>query len=302
MSGKNPAWDVFISHAYEDKDTFVRPLAIALRSLGVSVWYDEFSLRPGDSLSGSIDKGVSGSAYGLVVISPAFIGKHWTEYELRGLVSREVKEDKVILPIWHGVTRDQVMKFSPTLADKVAIVTGRVPPRDIPIQILRIVRPDIYAQRPRAELERIASGEALQELRQEIERMRGELLAVREELSEYRCPHCGSPLTERMAAPIDSEQSDWDLFESYECGYQTKGGSMDRPCPSDPQFPKFDEYELRLYHNPEALYEKWQCHALPKTKMARRLSLLPRHGRTEEEARQAVRESYDSYARKDAHH
>jgi len=98
MSGKNPEWDVFISHAHEDKDTFVRPLATTLQSLGVSVWFDEFSLRPGDSLSGSIDKGISGSAYGLVVISPAFIGKHWTEYELRGLVSREVKEDKVILP------------------------------------------------------------------------------------------------------------------------------------------------------------------------------------------------------------
>ena len=52
-----PAYDVFISHASEDKDTFVRPLAVALNALGVTVWYDEFSLRPGDSISRSIDKG-----------------------------------------------------------------------------------------------------------------------------------------------------------------------------------------------------------------------------------------------------
>jgi len=38
-------WDVFISHASEDKDAFVRPLALALCNLGVRVWYDEFSLR-----------------------------------------------------------------------------------------------------------------------------------------------------------------------------------------------------------------------------------------------------------------
>src|SRR5713101_4545514 len=105
MDDADKRWDVFISHASEDKNTFVRPLAIALRNLGVSVWYDEFSLCLGDSLSRSIDKGLASSRYGLVVISPDFIRKPWPEYELRGLVSREIGEDRVILPIWHGVTR-----------------------------------------------------------------------------------------------------------------------------------------------------------------------------------------------------
>ena len=117
-------WDVFISHASEDKETFVRPLAEALRSLGVTVWYDEFSLKVGDSLSRSIDKGIAGSRYGLVVVSPAFIDKPWPEHELRGLVTREIDEGKVILPIWHGVDRRSVLKFSPSLADKVAIRTA----------------------------------------------------------------------------------------------------------------------------------------------------------------------------------
>ena len=42
--------DVFISHASEDKDAIVRPLANALISCGLKVWYDEFTLRIGDSL------------------------------------------------------------------------------------------------------------------------------------------------------------------------------------------------------------------------------------------------------------
>ena len=60
-------WDAFISHAWEDKESFVRPLAHALTALGATVWYDEFSLKLGDSLSASIDRGLAGSRYGIVV-------------------------------------------------------------------------------------------------------------------------------------------------------------------------------------------------------------------------------------------
>jgi hypothetical protein len=95
-------WDVFISHASEDKDTFVRPLAQALDQLGVKVWYDEFTLRLGDSLSSSIDKGLARSRFGLVVISESFIGKKWTERELQGLVAGTIAGETTILPIWFG--------------------------------------------------------------------------------------------------------------------------------------------------------------------------------------------------------
>src|SRR5690606_41724243 len=61
--------DVFISHASEDKDEIVRPLAIALRNAGLSVWYDEFELKIGDSLRQKIDKGLSKSRFGIVVLS-----------------------------------------------------------------------------------------------------------------------------------------------------------------------------------------------------------------------------------------
>src|SRR6266851_5421823 len=130
-------WDVFIAHASEDKDSFVRPLAVSLNRLGAKVWYDEFSLRPGDSLSRSIDHGLANSHFGAVVISPNFIGKAWPERELSGLVSREIDQGRVIIPIWHGVARKQVLDFSPTLADKLAVRTENLTPQEIAIQVPR---------------------------------------------------------------------------------------------------------------------------------------------------------------------
>ena len=99
----------------------MRPLAEALIAAGFDIWYDEMTLKVGDSLRQSIDKGLSQSRYGVVVLSSAFFNKNWTQYELNGLVSREMTGGKVILPIWHKVSKDEVIAYSPTLADKVAI-------------------------------------------------------------------------------------------------------------------------------------------------------------------------------------
>jgi hypothetical protein len=119
------SWDVFISHASEDKDELVRPLAAALAAAGVKVWYDEFEMSIGSSLSESIDRGISNSAFGVVVLSPSFLGrKPWTSYELRGLTQGWVYGKQVMLPIWHKVTGDEVAKFSPTLGDTVAFASS----------------------------------------------------------------------------------------------------------------------------------------------------------------------------------
>ena len=114
-------YDVFVSHASEDKEEFVKPLVEALEASGYKVWYDEFTLKVGDSLRRSIDNGLSNSRYGIVVFSKAFFDKQWTQYELDGLVNREMNGHKVILPIWHLVSKDQVQNYSPSLADKKAI-------------------------------------------------------------------------------------------------------------------------------------------------------------------------------------
>lgn len=114
----------FISHATEDKDDLVRPLADILQRLGHTIWYDEFQLRVGDSLRRSIDKGLASSQFGIVVLSPSFFAKQWPQYELDGLVAKEIAGGKVILPLWHKISKDEVLAYSPTLADKVALNTA----------------------------------------------------------------------------------------------------------------------------------------------------------------------------------
>jgi dTDP-4-dehydrorhamnose 3,5-epimerase len=86
------------------------------------VWYDEFSLQLGDSLTSAIDRGLAEARYGLVILSPAFFRKRWPQRELEGLETRELADTdrKIILPIWHELDRAHVARFSVPLANRVA--------------------------------------------------------------------------------------------------------------------------------------------------------------------------------------
>jgi len=132
--------DVFISHASEDKDELVRPLANALVARGLNVWYDEMTLRIGDSLRQKIDRGLANSRVGLVVLSPAFVKKGWTNYELDGIVTRAVSGEQVLLPIWHNITKQQVIDFSPSLADKIARSTATHTMDEIAVEIAELLQ------------------------------------------------------------------------------------------------------------------------------------------------------------------
>ena len=107
-------------------------------------------LKLGDSIRRSLDKGLKQSRFGVVVLSKAFFDKQWPQYELDGLVEREMKgRDKVILPVWHAVTHDDVMKYSPPLAGRKAVsskggiekvaeeIFAVIHPRDSPLIIAR---------------------------------------------------------------------------------------------------------------------------------------------------------------------
>ena len=133
------AYDVFISHASEDKDEIVRPLAVALEGLGLSVWYDEFTLKIGDSLRRKIDQGLANSRIGIVVLSESFFKKGWTNYELDGIVSRSINGEQQLLPIWHKVSKADVMKYSPSLVDKVARSTVTHTPEEIATEIAELI-------------------------------------------------------------------------------------------------------------------------------------------------------------------
>jgi len=113
-------WDCFVSHASEDKEAIVRPLAEELKRRGLRVWYDEFELEVGDSLSEKIDEGLSESHHGIVILSQSFFEKDWSKKELAGLTATEDGRPNRILPVWHQITKQKVAAHSPTLADRKA--------------------------------------------------------------------------------------------------------------------------------------------------------------------------------------
>jgi len=135
-------WDLFISHASEDK-WYARRLADLLIEMGVSVWLDEKVLRVGQSLRRAIDEGLSNSRYGVVILSEHFFQKEWPQKELAALFAREDVGNYLILPIWHSVSATNIKKFSPMLADKVALTTSE--PLDvIARKIAEVVAPQVF--------------------------------------------------------------------------------------------------------------------------------------------------------------
>ena len=134
------SYDVFISHASEDKNDVVRPLAVALQDAGLNVWYDEFELRIGDSLRRKIDRGLARSRFGVVVLSQAFFGRGWPEYELDGLVTRANSGEQILLPAWHKVSKREVIGYSPSLADRLKRSTATHTVEEIAAEIVDVIR------------------------------------------------------------------------------------------------------------------------------------------------------------------
>lgn len=122
--GETEAYDVFISHAWEDKADFVQGLADRCRELGLRVWYDQFTLEWGDSIRQKIDAGLAGSYFGVAVLSPSFFAKSWTQYELDGLLDKAASGVGRMLPVWHKVSKDEVAKHAPSLAGRLALNTS----------------------------------------------------------------------------------------------------------------------------------------------------------------------------------
>lgn len=100
-----PEYDVFVSHAWEDKEDFVDEFVEALTKLGIKVWYDKTQIKWGDSMRKRIDEGLKKSRFGVAVLSPHYIadGKYWTKAELDGLFQLESVGGKMLLPIWHNL-------------------------------------------------------------------------------------------------------------------------------------------------------------------------------------------------------
>lgn len=136
--GEAEAYDVFISHASEDKTEFVDDFARKARDAGLRVWYDRFALEWGDSLRSKIDAGLAGSYFGVVILSPKFFAKQWTSYELDGLLDKALDGKGRLLPIWHRVTRDDVQQYAPSLAGRLALNTSFMSTDDIVAELVKL--------------------------------------------------------------------------------------------------------------------------------------------------------------------
>lgn len=134
-------YDVFISHAWEDKETFVDEFVKELECKGANVWYDKTQMKWGDTMREKIDEGLKKSKFGIIVLSPNYIAeeKYWTKTELDGLFQLESINGKNLLPIWHNLTKKQVIDYSPIIASKLAMNTASMTPSEIADELIKIL-------------------------------------------------------------------------------------------------------------------------------------------------------------------
>ncbi|GHU97602.1 hypothetical protein FACS1894208_12960 [Clostridia bacterium] len=124
-------YDVFISHASEDKEDFVNPLVAKLQDAGIRVWYDTVEMQWGKSLREQIDNGIKRSKFAILVLSKHFFAKKWPQRELDGILAKESISGSTPLPIWHNITPEELYEFSSTLSGLFAYTTDKYSVDDI---------------------------------------------------------------------------------------------------------------------------------------------------------------------------
>ncbi len=114
-------WDIFISHASEDKRSAALPLAEALRQAGLRIWIDASEIQIGDSLRQRINEGLAKSRYGLVILSPNFLRKSWPKDELQALLAQEEAGEKVVIPVRYNISQQEITQNYPLIADRISL-------------------------------------------------------------------------------------------------------------------------------------------------------------------------------------
>ena len=114
-------WDVFLSHASEDKDEIVRPLVKKLEEMSISVWHDENCISYGDSIVEKVTQGLERSYIGIVILSPSFFKKNWTTFELGAITLKRSMKEQVLIPLLYNIDFSEVALKMPFLADIKAL-------------------------------------------------------------------------------------------------------------------------------------------------------------------------------------
>jgi hypothetical protein len=132
-------------------------------------------------------------------------------------------------------------------------------------------------------------------LRAQLAEVHGELEHAKEQLGEYSCSFCQAPIIFQGSVPLSDQVDGYAV--AYACGRYETDGSGNQPCPSDPKFPKLEDYELKFEEHPCEPTWKWFCFAIGKTPMARQVSLGRGLGQSIEEARERIIEEYKRFSK-----
>jgi len=113
----------FISHDSRDKELIAKKLSNGLSSRLCFVWYDEYPLKIGDSSRESIEQGIKNAKKCILVLTQNYLNNPgWGKKEFNSIFTREmIYNERVVLPIWHGVRKEEVYEYSPSLADTFAL-------------------------------------------------------------------------------------------------------------------------------------------------------------------------------------
>lgn len=134
MQTEHKEYDVFISHANKDKSDYVDSLYMAIRKLGVSIFYDSEVLSWGDNWKNVILEGTEKSEFAIIVISENFFDREWTERELTEFLKRQnTSGQKIVLPLLHNISLDMLKEKYPALGDIQVISTEQFSKEEITV-------------------------------------------------------------------------------------------------------------------------------------------------------------------------
>jgi len=116
--------DLFLCHAWDDRQQAATELHDLIQANGASVWFSEKNIALGLPFLREIDKGLAKSRAGLVLVTPALLKR----LESGGVSDKELSEllyrDQLI-PIMHGVTFEELRRVSPLLASRNGLDTSQ---------------------------------------------------------------------------------------------------------------------------------------------------------------------------------
>ena len=155
MDASKKLWDAFLSYASEDKVAFAKPLAELLRYERMSIWFDEFELGLGDSITQSIERGLANSKAGIIAISKVSLNKNWTKYEISTSKTLFINYGTRLVPLWLDVDADAIRLTDPGILDIKGIDCAGKSIEEICFNIIYAIRPDIHSNlRQKLQLDR----------------------------------------------------------------------------------------------------------------------------------------------------